>query len=57
VLGGVGNLVGAIKPPTFIVVMKTFFVSTTYFLDRASFFKITFQLGFFKTSEKNICVT
>jgi hypothetical protein len=58
VLGVIGNLVGAVKPPaSIVVVMKTFYVSTTSFLDRASFFKITFQLGFFKSSEKNTCVT
>ncbi len=58
VLGGVGNLVGVVKPPTsIVVVMKIFFVSATYLLDCASFFKITFQPGFFKSSEKNTCVT
>jgi hypothetical protein len=57
VLGVVGNLVRVVKPPTsIIVVMKTFYVSTTSLLDRASFFKITFQPSFLKSSKKNTCV-
>jgi len=58
VLGAVGNFVGVVKPPaSIIVVMKTFYVSITFFLDHASFLKITFQLGFLKSSKKNTCVT
>jgi hypothetical protein len=52
-LGGVSNLVGVVKPlASIFVVMKTFSISTTSLLDHAFFFKITFQLGFFKSLEE-----
>jgi len=57
-LGVVGNLVGVVKPLISIVVVMQFFsIFATSLLDRASFFKITFQPGFLKSSNKNTYVT
>jgi hypothetical protein len=57
ILGGGGKPIGALKPPaSIIVVMKTYFISTIFFLKQIAFDKTIFQPSFFKSLEKNTCV-
>jgi len=54
VVGGGGSLLGALSlSVSMVVVMNTFFMSTTSFLDQFFFHNRTFQLGFLMSFGKN----
>jgi hypothetical protein len=54
VVGGGGNLLEALTPSvSMVVVMNTFSMFATSFLDQASFHNTIFQLGFLMSFGKN----